>query len=81
MRSRLNVIPLLGILICLAAPTTAAENNAPNSEIAEKQLEIALQRQAKLEKAGVRIWGVERLVTSFAEATRKLVDGDAHFRA
>ena len=54
---------------------------AQNSEHAERQLEIALQRQARLENAGVRIWGVERLVTSYAEATRKLVDGDAHFRA
>ena len=59
--------------------TKAAEAGiaAPRSASAEQQLEIALQRPARLENAGVRVWGVERLVTSYAEATRKLVDGDA----
>ena len=63
------------------AGQTVAENAPQRSKIAEEQLEIALQRQARLENAGVRIWGVERLVTSYAEATRTLVDGDKHFRA
>ncbi len=63
------------------AAGSKAAKAAQKSEIAEKQLEIALQRQARLENAGVRIWGVERLVTSYAEATRKLVDGDGYFRA
>ncbi len=63
------------------AAGSKAAKAAQKSEIAEKQLEIALQRQARLENAGVRIWGVERLVTSYAEATRKLVDGDGYIRA
>ena len=57
-------------------PAPAAQKSA----IAEQQLEIALRHQARLENSGVRVWGVERLVTSYAEATRKLVDGDAHSR-
>ena len=60
-----------------AGPVTAPQK----TKIAEQQLEIALQRQARLENAGVRIWGVGRLVTSYAEATRNLVDGDRHVRA
>jgi len=63
------------------AGQSVAETAPQRSKIAEKQLEIALRRQARLENAGVRIWGVERLVTSYAEATRTLVDGDKHFRA
>ena len=61
-----------------------AEKALQKSTTAKEQLEIALQRQARLENAGARIWGVERLVTqpfgAMPKATKKLVDGDGHFR-
>ncbi len=85
MRLRSNAHFLAGALvagIAVLTTTQVAGTDDPGVEAAraEKQLEIALGFQARLENTGVRVWGVEKLVTSYVGAMTKLVEGDAHFR-
>jgi tetratricopeptide (TPR) repeat protein len=48
---------------------------------AERLLDAALKQQARVENAGARIWGGERLVTSYPEALASLEEADRNFEA
>lgn len=60
-----------------ALPETTAENPAKSES--ERLLDQGLRLQARLENDGVRVWGAERLVTSYPDALGALEDANSAF--
>jgi tetratricopeptide (TPR) repeat protein len=46
---------------------------------AERLLGELLSQQTRLESEGIKVWGEQRLVTSYPDALARLAEGDAHF--
>ena len=60
-----------------SGPATPSEDAAKQES--ERLLDQALELRARLENGGVRIWGAERLTTSYPEALGELVGANAAF--